>query len=144
MSIAKSGDTVKVHYTGRLRDGFQFDSSVDGEPLEFDLGAGQVIDGFEEAIIGMKVGDKKTVEIPVEKAYGPVIEEYILKTSIDKLPHDLEPFVGLQLLLPVPNSEPVPVTIVEINGDEITLDANHQLAGQDLIFDLELVGVLSF
>ena len=143
MSIAKSGDIVKVHYTGRLKDGTQFDSSVGNDPLEFDLGAGQVIEGFEEAIIGMKQGEKKTIEIPVDKAYGPVIEDYILKTSTSHLPHDLEPFIGMQLLLPTPNGESIPVTIVDIEGEEITLDANHQLAGQDLIFDLELVGVLS-
>jgi peptidylprolyl isomerase len=143
MSVAKHGDTVKVHYTGRLKDGTQFDSSEGNDPLEFDLGAGQVIEGFEEAIIGMKEGDKKTVEIPVDKAYGPINEDYILKAPRNRLPQDLEPFIGLQLLMPVPDSDPVPVTVTEFNDEEITLDANHQLAGKDLIFDLELVGVLS-
>ncbi len=143
MSLAKNGDTVKVHYTGKLADGVEFDSSIGGEPLEFDLGAGQVIEGFESAIVGMKEGEKKTVTIPVDKAYGEINEDYILTASRDKLPPDLEPFVGLQLLMPVPNSEPVPVTVTEFDDNEITLDANHPLAGKELIFDLELIGVLS-
>lgn len=143
MSTAKNGDTVKVHYTGKLSDGTLFDTSEGNEPLEFDLGSGQVIEGFEEAIIGMKQGDKKTVTIPVEKAYGDINEQYVLKAPRNKLPQDLEPFVGLQLLMPVPNSEPVPVTVTDFNDEEITLDANHPLAGKELTFDLELVGVLS-
>jgi len=143
MSVAKSGDTVKVHYTGKLADGTEFDSSVGAEPLEFDLGAGQVIEGFENAIIGMKESESKTVVIPVDQAYGPINEDYVLKAPRDKMPPDLDPFVGLQLLMPVPNSEPVPVTVTEFNDEEVTLDANHPLAGKELTFELELVGILS-
>lgn len=143
MSVAKSGDTVKVHYTGKLEDGTEFDSSVGAEPLEFDLGAAQVIEGFENAIIGMKEGETKTVVIPVEQAYGPINEEYVLKAPRDKMPPDLDPFVGLQLLMPVPNAEPVPVIITEVSDVEITLDANHPLAGKELTFELELVGILA-
>lgn len=143
MSVAKSGDTVKVHYTGKLEDGTEFDSSVGAEPLEFDLGAAQVIEGFENAIIGMKEGETKTVVIPVEQAYGPINEEYVLKAPRDNMPPDLDPFVGLQLLMPVPNAEPVPVIITEVSDVEITLDANHPLAGKELTFELELVGILA-
>lgn len=142
MSKAAKGDTVKVHYTGRLADGEVFDSSEDREPLEFDLGQGQVIEGFEEAILGMEQGDKKTVEISVDKAYGPVNPEYILKAPRDQMPQDLDPQIGMQLQMPVPDGPPVVVTITEFDNESVTLDANPPLAGKDLIFDLELVGVL--
>lgn len=142
MDKAASGDTVKVHYTGRLTSGEVFDSSEGREPLEFDLGAGQVIEGFEEAIIGMEQGEKKTVEIPVDKAYGPANPQYILKAPREQMPQDLNPEVGMQLQMPVPDGPPVVVTITEFDDAHITLDANPPLAGKDLIFDLELVGIL--
>lgn len=139
---AQKGDTVKVHYTGRFPEGEMFDTSEGNDPLEFDLGAGQVIQGFEEAIIGMEKGEKKNVQIPVDKAYGKIIPEYILKASRAQLPENLEPQIGMQLQMPTPEGTPIQVSITDFDESSITLDANHPLAGQDLEFDLELIGIL--
>lgn len=139
---AQKGDVVKVHYTGRFPQGDMFDTSEGNDPLEFDLGAGQVIEGFEEAIIGMEKGDKKNVLIPVDKAYGKIIEEYVIKAPRNQLPPDLEPQIGMPLMMPTPEGEPIQVTITDFDEASITLDANHPMAGKDLEFDLELVGIL--
>jgi FKBP-type peptidyl-prolyl cis-trans isomerase 2 len=139
---AKTGDTVKVHYTGRLQDGTVFDTSVGSEPLEFTLGQGQVIPGFEQAVIGMQVGESKTVTIPVDQAYGPRRDDMILEVNRDELPDDLEPTVGMQLQMNQGDGGIVIVTITEVSETTIKVDANHPLAGQDLTFDIELVDIV--
>lgn len=141
MSVVKDGDTVKVHYTGQLEDGSVFDSSIQREPLEFTIGQGQLIPGFEKAIIGLKVGDKTTTNIPSEEAYGDSNPEMIVEVPKEQLPADLEPQVGLQLQLNQPNGQAIPVQITKIDEDTITLDANHPLAGKDLTFDIEVVEI---
>jgi FKBP-type peptidyl-prolyl cis-trans isomerase 2 len=138
---AKIGDTVKVHYTGRLQDGTVFDTSVGSEPLEFTLGQGQIIPGFEQAVIGMQVGESKTVTIPADQAYGPRRDDMILEVSRDELPDDLEPTVGMQLQMNQGDGGIIIVTITEVSETTIKIDANHPLAGQDLTFDIKLVGI---
>jgi peptidylprolyl isomerase len=139
MSIAKKGDKVNVHYTGTLADGSVFDSSDGAEPLSFVLGSGQVIEGFDEAVCGMKVGESKTVHIPVEKAYGQRNEEMVIQAPIDQVPADLNPELGMRLEMGGANGEVLRVVVVEIADTHITLDANPPLAGKDLTFALELV-----
>lgn len=141
MSKVKDGDTVKVHYTGTLEDGSVFDSSENREPLEFTLGQGQLIPGFEKAVIGLGVGDTTSVDIPSEEAYGEVREDLVINVPKDQLPEDVEPKVGMQLQLNQPDGQPVPVRITEVSEAELTLDANHPLAGKDLSFSIELVEV---
>ena len=127
MSEAKKGDKVKVHYTGRLNDGSEFDSSKGREPLEFEIGTQQVISGFENAVIGLKVGDTVTVQIPHTEAYGPKVDEMVLKIEKDKLPSEFNPEVGQQYQLPQDNGQNVIVTVTNITDDAIELDANHQI-----------------
>ena len=142
MQQVKAGDTVKVHYHGRLKDGSTFDSSEGRAPLEFEVGSGMVIKGFDEGVMGMTVGQKKTVEIPVEDAYGPKDPEAMIEFPIDRFPPEMKPEVGLQLMMSNGAGQQMPVTIVDVKKDTVILDANHQLAGQDLIFDLELVEII--
>lgn len=142
MSVAKKGDKVKVHYTGRLSDGSEFDSSKGREPLEFEIGTQQVIPGFENAVVGMKAGETVTVEIPQDEAYGPIRDEMILKVEKEKLPPDFKPEVGQQYQLPQDNGQNVIVTVTEVTDETIELDANHPLAGKDLTFDIELVEIV--
>jgi peptidylprolyl isomerase len=142
MPQAKSGDKVRVHYTGRLDEGTQFDSSSGSDPLEFEIGAGQVIPGFEAAIDGMNIGDKVTVTIPCDEAYGPHRDEMVLEAPRTEIPDDLDPKVGQQLQLQHPSGQAIPVVITEVSDETITLDGNHPLAGQDLTFDLELVEIV--
>lgn len=143
MSEAKKGDTVKVHYTGKLKDGSVFDSSKDRDPLEFTLGEGQLIPGFEEAVIGMEEGSDSTVDIPVDKAYGQPQDELKMEVPKTELPDDIDPQVGMQLQVQQTESgRSVPVTITEVKDETITLDANHPLAGKDLVFDIELVEIV--
>lgn len=142
MGQAKSGDTVKVDYTGKLKDGSVFDSSVDRDPLKFKIGAGQVIPDFEQAIIGMNPGDSKDIEISANNAYGPYHEKLVVKVPRDKIPQDLNPVQGQQLRLQQPEGNDILVSVKEINDEEITLDANHQLAGKDLFFNIQLVEIL--
>jgi peptidylprolyl isomerase len=137
----KKGDTVKVHYTGKLDDGTVFDSSLEREPLEFTIGSGKVVPGFEEAIIGMQVGDKKTVTIPAEEAYGPHREDRILLISREKLPEGLNPVVGQRLQMRLTDGRMVLVLVTEVHEEEIVVDANHPLAGRDLTFEIELIEV---
>ncbi|MFH1217918.1 MAG: peptidylprolyl isomerase [Pseudomonadota bacterium] len=141
MSVVKKGDNVKIHYTGTLHDGTVFDSSANREPLAFTLGAGQVIPGFEEAVMGMKQGESKKVTIPVEKAYGPRNEELIMPFPRNQVPPDLDPQVGQNLQLSGPNGEPVMVSVADITEDQIILDANPPLAGKELNFEIELVAI---
>lgn len=141
MLKARVGDVVKVHYTGRLRDGTIFDTSVGSEPLEFTLGLGQLIPAFEEAIIGMSPGESKTFEIPAEEAFGPYREELVLEIERDRLPQDMELEVGQQLLLRDPNGQAFRVTVTDLTDDMVTLDANHPLAGEDLIFEVQLLEI---
>jgi peptidylprolyl isomerase len=141
LSKAKNGDTVKVHYTGKLNDGSVFDSSENREPLEFQLGSGQLIPGFEKAVNGMTVGDSTTVTIPANEAYGEVNEELILSVEKDRLPADIQPEVGMQLQVQQPNGQPVPVVISDVTGSIVKLDANHPLAGKDLTFFIEVVEI---
>ena len=141
MTAAKSGDTVKIHYTGTLEDGTTFDSSAGREPLEFTLGSGQVIVGFDEAVTGMKTGEKKNVVIPADKAYGQRNEEMVITAPRDQVPADINPEVGQQLQLAGPNNQPVIVVITEVTDEHILLDANPPLAGKDLTFDIELVSI---
>ncbi len=142
MSQAKDGDTVKVHYTGKLEDGSVFDSSKDRDPLEFKLGSQSVIVGFENGILGMEVGETKSITIPQEDGYGPARKELVSTVErevFDK--QDLTPEVGKTLQIPQPDGRQYNVRITEVEGDSVTLDGNHPLAGKTLIFDVELVEI---
>lgn len=139
---AKKGDSVQVHYTGRLEDGSVFDSSVSREPLGFTLGDGNMIKGFDAAVYGMIIGDKKTVTIPAAEAYGERKDDMMIDVPRAHVPADILPEIGLDLVLQDESGRPMPVTVVFVDEEKITLDANHQLAGQDLIFDIELVRIL--
>ena len=139
MAAIKKGDNVKVHYTGKLEDGTVFDSSKGGEPLAFAIGSGQVIQGFEEGILGMKVGESKTIHVPVEKAYGERKDELIIQAPIEQVPPDLNPELGMRLEMGGVNGEILRVVVAEITETHITLDANPPLAGKDLTFEIELV-----
>lgn len=141
MSQAKKGDSVKIHYTGTLEDGTVFDSSAGRDPLDFTLGGGQVIVGFEEAVLGMAIGDKKKVTIPSHKAYGEKNEELVIEVPRTQVPPDLNPEVDQKLQMGGPNGELVVVTVVAVTDEVVVLDANPPLAGKDLIFDLELVAI---
>jgi peptidylprolyl isomerase len=136
---AKNGDTVRVHYTGRLESGDVFDSSEGGEPLEFQLGSGQVIAGFDENVRGMSVGDQKTIEIEPENAYGERVEALVGKVERAGLNLESEPQVGMELALQLPDGQQIPVVITEVTDESVTFDANHPLAGQKLIFDIKRV-----
>lgn len=141
MSEAKKGDTVKVHYTGTLNDGSIFDSSVEREPLEFELGGGNMIAGFDAAVHGMKIGDKKTANIPAAEAYGEKREDMMVPVPLDQVPADLNPQPGQQLSVQQQDGSAIPVVVVEVQETQIILDANHPLAGQDLTFEIELVAI---
>lgn len=141
MQQVKQGDTVKVHYHGKLTDGTTFDSSSGREPLEFEVGTGQVIKGFDDGVAGMEIGQKKTIEIPVEDAYGPKDENMVVEFPKSNFPPDMNPEVGMQLNMTNGSGQVIPVVIVEVAEDSVILDANHPLAGQDLIFDIELVEI---
>jgi peptidylprolyl isomerase len=142
LPLAQTGDTVQVHYTGTLTDGTLFDSSVGREPLEFPLGSGMVIKGFDDGVTGMAVGSKKTIHIPANEAYGPSQEEAIFSFNRSEIPNDIPLELGAQLNMHEDgNPNPVSVTIVALTEEQVTVDANHPLAGQDLIFELELVGI---
>ena len=142
MSKAKSGDKVRIHYTGKLDDGTQFDSSAGREPLEFDLGGGGVIPGFDSAVDGMAVGESKSVKIESEEAYGPRHEELIQDVPKSELPDDIELSVGLQLQAQSPEGKVMRFMIAAVTEEVITLDGNHPLAGQSLNFDIELVEIV--
>ena len=140
---AETGDTVRVHYTGRLQNGEIFDTSTGDEPLEFTLGQGQMITGFEQAVLGMQVGDNKTVTIPVDEAYGPRRDDLLLEVNRDDLPEDLEPEVGMLLQSSQPDGSITVFTITEVTEAMIKVDGNHPLAGQELTFGIELVEIVA-
>lgn len=141
MAQAQHGDTVKVHYTGKLDDGTVFDSSVDREPLEFTIGEGSIIPGFEQAVVGMAKGESKTEVIPTENAYGPYVEEMVVTIDRQQMPAEIEPEVGQQLHIQQPDGQLVPVMVTDVSNSTVTLDANHPLAGEDLTFDIQLVEI---
>ena len=141
MKQVKEGDVVKVHYTGKLINGEQFDSSVGKEPLEFTVGAGQMIKGFDAAMPGMNLGEKKTINIAPEDGYGARSEEAIIEFPRENVPAEMVLEPGMPLTLSNQAGQPVQVVVVEVKDDIIVLDANHFLAGQELIFDIELVEI---
>lgn len=132
---------MKVHYHGKLADGSTFDSSANREPLEFKIGSGMVIKGFDDGVTGMAVGDKKTIFIPAIDAYGELNPEQILSFPIERFPPDLKPTVGMTLQMNDGQGHALPVVITAVSDTEVTLDANHPLAGKDLTFDLELMSI---
>lgn len=139
MIQVRRGDNVKVHYTGTLADGTVFDSSAGREPLAVTVGSGQVIAGFDEALLGMELGEKKTIFIPVDKAYGARNEELVMEVPIEQVPPELKPEIGSRLELGGMNGELIRVVITGISKTHITLDANPPLAGKDLTFTIEVV-----
>jgi peptidylprolyl isomerase len=142
MPQAKQGDTVQIHYTGRLDDGTVFDTSRERHPLRFTLGNGQVIAGFEQAVVGMNIGEFKTTKIPVEQAYGPRRTDMIVTIDRSQLPSGLDPKIGQRLELTQADDQNILVTVTEATDSTLTLDANHPLAGQQLTFDIELIGIV--
>lgn len=143
MQQVKKGDTVKVHYHGRLKTGETFDSSRDRQPLEFEVGSGSVIKGFDDGVTGMGIGEKKTINIPVEEAYGQKNPDMIIEMPKDRFPENMELEVGMPLMMSNGEGQNFQVVIHEIHEESVVLDANHPLAGQDLIFDLELVDIVT-
>ncbi len=141
MASVKDGSTVKVHYTGKLEDGTVFDSSLEREPLEFKIGAGSIIPGFEKGIMGLETGAKKTLTIAPEDGYGDPSQDLIAVVKKTEFPKDITPELGQQLQMQRPDGQIVNMVISQIDGDDVTLDANHPLAGKTLIFDIELVEV---
>jgi peptidylprolyl isomerase len=142
MAQAKEGDTVLVHYTGKFKDGMAFDSSAGADPLEFKIGSGRLIPGFEEAFIGMSPGESKTVNIPVEKAYGHYHNDRVINVDLKDIPPEIEPEIGKTLEVCGPGGQVIPVQVTDIQGTTVTLDANHPLAEQDLIFEIQLVEIV--
>ena len=142
MTQAKSGDTVRIHYAGTLDDGSEFDSSAGRDPLEFTLGGGQVIPGFDSAVDGMAVGESKSVTIPPDEAYGQRHDQLAQQVPRTTLPEDLEPVVGMRLQSQGPDGQVMNLVVTEIVDDTITVDANHPLAGQALTFAIELVEIV--
>ncbi len=142
MQQAKKGDKVKVHYHGKLTSGETFDSSANREPLEFEIGSGSVIKGFDEGVTGMKVGEKKTVNIPSDSAYGPRNPEMIIEVPKEKFPGDMELAIGIPLMINDGEGRQFQVIISSIRDNSVMLDANHPLAGKDLVFELELVEIV--
>ena len=140
---AKEGDLVKVHYTGKLKDERIFDSSKDGEPLEVTLGSGQVIPGFERAVVGMSVGDSKTFEIAAAEAYGSYRDELVVEIDKERIPEDLTVKVGQQLVLRQAEGPTIRVMVTDMSDQSVTLDANHPLAGEDLMFEVKLIEIVS-
>ena len=141
MQQVKNGDKVKVHYHGKLTNGETFDSSEGRAPLEFEVGSGMVIKGFDDGVTGMAVGEKKTINIPVDKAYGPRNPEMLIEMPKDRFPKDMEIELGMPLSMSDGNGQDYQVVVMEVKEDAVMLDANHPLAGEDLVFDLELVEI---
>ena len=141
MATVKSGDKVKVHYHGKLTTGETFDSSTGRDPLAFEVGSGSVIKGFDDGVTGMAVGEKKTINIPFDEAYGPRNAEMIIEMPKDRFPKDLELVTGMPLMMSDQEGHEFQVSVAEIKEHTIMLDANHPLAGKDLVFDLELIEI---
>jgi peptidylprolyl isomerase len=143
MRPAKQGDTVRVHYRGKLQDGSIFDETFDHEPLRFTIGEGEVIPGFEEAVVGMKPGDLKTTELPVEKAFGPYLEERIIEVPKNKFAGwDRQPTVGEQVPIPQPDGSSIDIIVTEVTESKVVVDFNHPFAGQDLTIDIKLLDIV--
>lgn len=141
MSKVKAEDTVQVHYTGKLEDGQVFDSSREREPLEFTLGEGQIIPGFEQAVLDMEVNESKTIEVPHTEAYGEHKKELLHEVPRTQLPDEIKPEVGMALSSKMPDGREIPLTVTEVGDENIIVDANHPLAGKDLTFEIELVAI---
>ena len=142
MAQAKAGDTVKVHYTGKFEDDTVFDTSTDREPLEFTIGEGQMIPGFEEAVLGMNPDESKNVQIPADEAYGPHREDMVMVVDRSQFPENLEPKVGQQLQVNQEDGKGFVVTVTDVSELSVTLDGNHPLAGKDLLFNIQLVEIV--
>jgi peptidylprolyl isomerase len=142
MAKANIGDTVRVHYIGKLEDGTVFDTTVARDPIEFTIGQGQVIPGFEQAVIGMEPGQSQTVRIPASKAFGAYQDEMVQMVHPDQLPEGVRPEVGQQLEIPKEDGQKFVVRVTDISESAITLDANHPLAGKDLVYSIRLVEIL--
>ncbi len=140
--MTKIGDTVRVHYTGRLADGTVFDTSAGSNPLQFTIGRGMVISSFDQAVVGMEPGESKTIEIPVKDAYGPYHHELVQEVSRNKVPSNLDLKVGKQLSTQMQDGHIATLTVMKMSESTVTLDANHPLAGKDITFDIELVEVI--
>jgi len=141
MTTLKNGDTVKVHYTGTLDDGRVFDTSKDRDPLEFKVGEGQIIPGFEQGVVGMEEGETRDIEVAPESAYGPRREELVMEVPVGEFPDHITPEVGMQLQIKQQDGTPFGVVITDVADEAVTLDANHPLAGQTLYFQVELVEI---
>ncbi len=141
MNKVKGNDTVKVHYTGKLKNGEVFDSSLEREPIKVTLGQQSLIPGFENGLLNMELNEKKTVVIPMEDAYGDIKKELFQKVPKEELPEDLKPEIGMGLLAKSPDGSERQIKIVDIKKDAIIIDANHPLAGQELTFELEIVEI---
>jgi peptidylprolyl isomerase len=142
MAQAKHGDTVKVQYTGKLEDGTVFDTSIDRDPLQFTVGEGQLIPGFEQAVAGMNPGESKTTKVPADKAYGPHRKEMAHAVDRNQFPAHLKPEVGQRLQLRQADGRTMVVTVTDVSESSVTLDANHPLAGEDLTFDIRLIEIV--
>ena len=142
MTAAKAGDTVRIHYTGKFTDGAEFDSSAGRDPLEFELGKGQIIRGLEQQIIGMAVGDTLTATIPAEDAYGPYRDDSVHQVPRSELPDHIDLTPGGKLQATSNDGRTIMLTVTDVTDDKVTLDANHPLAGKDLVFDVELIEIL--
>ena len=140
---AKVGDTIKVHYTGTLDDGTVFDSSVGREPLQFTIGRGQMIPGFDKGVVGLNLSESKTITIPADQAYGPYRADLVQVVARDQFPTDSELEVGQMLQANQPNGQIILVTITNVTDSDVTLDANHRLAGKNLTFEIQLVEIVS-
>ena len=142
MAIAKEGDTVRVHYTGKLEDGTVFDTSENGASLEFKVGSGDLLKAFEQGVIGMSIGEKKTIKIPMEEAYGPRREEMIFEFDKARAPENFDAEIGQELQMYRADGKPVNITVLAKSEKSFTMDCNHALAGKDLIFDVRLEEIL--
>jgi len=141
MAQAKNGDTVTVHYTGRLENGTVFDSSANRDPLQFTLGEGLLIPGFEQAVLGMSLGESKTVEVSADQAYGPHQDEMVVEIDRQEFPPHFQPEVGQQLQIPQSDGRVTRLIVTDVSEQKVTLDANHPLAGRDLTFDIHLLEI---
>ena len=142
MAQAQNGDKVRVNYTGTLKDGTVFDSSLERDPMDFTIGGDQLIPGFQNAVVGMTQGDKKTVNIKAEEAYGPYQKQLLQEIAKSNLPADLEVEQGTRLSANDGHGNTIPLTVVEVKEDTITIDANHPLAGEDITFEITLVDII--
>jgi len=142
MANVKEGNTVRVHYTGKLEDGTVFDTSEDGASMEFKVGSGDLLKAFEQGVIGMSIGEKKTIKIPMEEAYGPRKDEMVFEFEKARAPEDFDAEIGQELQMYRADGKPVNITVIAKSEKSYTMDCNHALAGKDLIFDVRLEEIL--